>query len=250
MYIRKGFDIMLSPLCTKLTVYNLQVLYYYGYPKYGCWAQPLPGFTIYLYCELWVSYYEWSYARQLEYTPVSSNSSLYLRVSLPFFLRIIVLFLLSVLSRIANPLFLILFSYLQARISGGAMITPPYQCEWGSNSIISKWTLHREGGSGIGTDSHLQKLARQRCSQRHYRAAKCKASSSNNSPDQVRSDRGVCLRYSSQRGLISTLGPKLGPEVSGLRLKVRSGDGRWARLPGPGARTTTMKFKVFFLVTS
>ena len=83
-----------------------------GYPKYGCWAQPLLGLTIYLYCGFWVSYYEWSYTRQLEYTPISSNSSLYLRVSFPFFLRIIVLFPFSILFRIANPIFLILFSYL------------------------------------------------------------------------------------------------------------------------------------------
>ena len=107
------------------------------------------------------------------------------------------------------------------------MITPSYRCEWGSNSIISKWMFHREGGSGIGTNSHFQKPTWQR----HYQAIECKASPSNNSPDQVRSDRGVCLRYSSQRGLILALGPILGLKVFGSRLKVRNGDERWAGLP-------------------
>ena len=96
---------------------------------------------------------------------------------------------LNVFSRITNPLFLIHFSYLQAKIGGGAMITSPYQYKWGSILSSQSGCFVGKGGSGIGIDSHLQKPARLRCSQRHYRAAECKVSPSNNTPNQVTSDR-------------------------------------------------------------
>ena len=102
-------------------------------------------------------------------------------------------FSLPVLSRIANPFFLIHFSQLQARISGGVMITSPYQCEWGLIPSFQSGYFVGKGGSDIGTNSHLQKPARQQCYQRHYRAAERKASPSNNAPDQVRNDRGGLL---------------------------------------------------------
>ena len=58
----------------------------------------------------WVSYCGWSYARQPEYTPVYSNLSLYLTELLS--LIVTAFFPLNLLSRIANPIFLISFSYL------------------------------------------------------------------------------------------------------------------------------------------
>ena len=63
-----------------------------AYPKYGCWAQPLLGLTIYLYCGFWVFYWGWSFTRMPKHTPVSSNLSLYFTESLPFFLRTTTLF--------------------------------------------------------------------------------------------------------------------------------------------------------------
>ena len=38
------------------------------------------------------------------------------------------------------------------------MITSPSQCEWRSNSIVSKWMFHRNCGSGIGTNSYFRRL--------------------------------------------------------------------------------------------
>ena len=67
-------------------------LQYCAYPKCVCWAQPLLGLTIYLYCGLWVSCNGWSYTQQTKYTPVSSNSSLCLIELLTLFLRMIALF--------------------------------------------------------------------------------------------------------------------------------------------------------------
>ena len=80
-----------SNLGFKLTRKEL-VFYSYAYLKYGYWAQPLFGLTIYLYCRLWVSYYGWSYTRRPEYTLVSSNPSLYLTESLHFSLRVVAFF--------------------------------------------------------------------------------------------------------------------------------------------------------------
>ena len=69
------------------------------------------GLTIYLYCGLWVSYYEWSYTRRPKYSLVSSNLSLCLTKSLPFSLRVVALFSQCSLQNYQPP-FLILFSYL------------------------------------------------------------------------------------------------------------------------------------------
>ena len=73
-----------------------------GYAKYDYWAQSLPGLTIYLYRGFWLSYYGWIYTRQPKYPPIYFLRSLSThRVSPVEWL----ISSLSVLSRIANPLF-------------------------------------------------------------------------------------------------------------------------------------------------
>ena len=63
-----------------------------------------------------------------------------------------------------------------------------------------------KGGSGIGTDSHLQKPARQRYSQRHHRVDEYRVSPSNDTPDQVKDDRERLALGIRQCNLILDLG--------------------------------------------
>ena len=116
---------------TSTQAHNRLVLWAFGFPSVG---GPMLG--------------------KPKYTSISSRLSLFLTEPLICSLRVFALFS-QYSSQNCQPLFLILSSYLQARMSGGVMITSPSQCEWRSNSIISKWTFRRKGGSGIRTNSHF-----------------------------------------------------------------------------------------------
>jgi len=60
-------------------------------------------------------------------------------------------------------------------------------------SLLSGCSVEK-GGNGIGTNSHFQKTAQQRNSQRHYRAAEYRVFPSNDTPDQVKDDQeGLAL---------------------------------------------------------
>ena len=68
------------------------------------------------------------------------------------------------------------------------MITPLTNANGGPILSSLRGCSIGNGGNGIGTDSHLQKLARQRYSQGLYRAAKYGMRPSNITPNRVKDD--------------------------------------------------------------
>ena len=155
---------------TSTQAHNRLVLWAFGFPSVG---GPMLG--------------------KPKYTSISSRLSLFLTEPLICSLRVFALFS-QYSSQNCQPLFLILSSYLQARMSGGVMITSPSQCEWRSNSIISKWTFRRKGRSGIGTDSYFRRLLGSdvvKCMAEHLGMGHLRARTL---PSRSEMIGGVCLR--------------------------------------------------------
>ena len=162
-----------------------------------------------------------------KYTSISSRLSLFLTEPLICSLRVFALFS-QYSSQNCQPLFLILSSYLQARMSGGVMITSPSQCEWRSNSIISKWTFRRKGGSGIGIDCYFHRLLGSdvvKCMAEQLGTGHLRARTLPSRSKMIFGGGRGCLRCINEV-LFRVPGPKLGLEVSGPRLKVQV----WGRL--------------------
>ena len=87
------------------------------------------------------------------------------------------------------------------------MITPPTSVNEGPIPSSSSGCSIGKGGSGIGTDSHLQKPTRQRYSLRLHRAAKYRVSPNNDTPDQVKDVReGLALEIRDSLALFQSLG--------------------------------------------
>ena len=111
----------------------------------------------------------------------------------PFSLLVWSLFSFSFFSRIANPpsQYILIFiaqgewrcyDYLFTCLNGGPI-----------PSFLSGCSIGK-GGNGIGIDSHLQKLARQRYSQRRYQATEYRVSPCYDTPNQVKDNReGLAL---------------------------------------------------------
>ena len=90
-----------------------------------------------------------------------------------------------------------------------------------------------KGGNGIGTDSHLQKPARQRYSHRHYWATEYRVSPSNDTPDQVEDDqKGLAVGVQDSAVSSQLLGPDWSLRCPDLGYRPEMGMGRWDRLPG------------------
>ena len=74
-------------------------------------------------------------------------------------------------------------------------------------SLLSGCSVGK-GGNDIGTDSHLQKTARQQYSRRHYQATKYKVSPSNDTPDYVKDDQeGLAFGIQDSAVPFQPLGP-------------------------------------------
>ena len=87
------------------------------------------------------------------------------------------------------------------------MITLPTSANGGPiPSSLSGYSV-RKGGSGIRTNSHLQKPTRQRHSLRLHRAAEYRVSPNNDTPDQVKDvQEGLALEIQDSSALFQSLG--------------------------------------------